>query len=225
MKIFLYIVALIIFFIILYTVKLCSDKKINGNYDNDNEYFIDCKNSFCILNQDTNKCECKNQKDDLRYIFDSPSNCCDNECSKIPPDQCHEDNPFYQASYYCNMGGECKKYDGTIRSSHISANYCGNDPLNNQLLLPYASLEECSKSIEPCDKYNVVGGSSHVNRSECLKDVNCGWCSNKSGGGKCISGTASGPNDLNKYFYCTPGDVSGHNSYEYGNHAAYLLQK
>ena len=213
---FFYILTIIILFIILFIV---NNKKLQK------EYFSNCKNSFCILNVESNKCECKNQKDDLRYIFDSPGKCCDDMCSKKSPENCHETNDFYQAPYYCNMGGKCKKYDGTIRSSHISANYCGNDPLNNQILLPYASLEECSANIEPCDKYNIMDRSEHVNKNVCLKDVNCGWCNNKSGGGKCISGNASGPNDLNKYFYCKPADVSGSNSYEYGNHVAYLLQK
>jgi hypothetical protein len=65
----------------------------------------------------------------------------------------------------------------------------------------------------------------HVNKNECIKDVNCGFCTNSAGGGKCISGTASGPNDLRNYYYCEPASVNKTYSYTYGDHAAYILQK
>ena len=79
---------------------------------------------------------------------------------------------------------KCKKYNGTIKNSNISANHCGLDPLNNQLLLPYDSLESCMGTVDVCDKYNIPDRSVRVNKSECIKDVNCGYCTNSQGVGK-----------------------------------------
>jgi hypothetical protein len=183
------------------------------------------KNSFCELDFENNICDCKFQKDDLRYIFDSPETCCKRLCNNIPPDKCPITTPYTKAKYYCRNGDKCKEYIGTIENSRISGNYCGNDPLNNQLLLPYATQESCEKTLDVCDKYNVVNRSMHINKGECLKNTNCGFCINDTGNGKCISGTASGPTDLVQYFYCTPQNTDKTFSYTYGDHSAYLLQK
>lgn len=196
--------------------------KENGN-ETCNSFFN--KNSFCAYDLDTQKCGCRFQKDDLRYLFDSPADCCERLCNNLSKDECLKNSEETKMPYYCNIGGNCVEYKGTIISSHIAANYCGNDPLNNQLLLPYSSKENCMKNVDVCDKYNIPTRSKNVNKDECLKDINCGYCNNQYGGGKCISGTASGPNDLRKYYYCTPGNLTGKDKYEYGNHVAYLLQK
>lgn len=223
----LFFLIIIIFIIIIYFL---INRKKNNNYNielfdvkNCNSFFN--KNSFCAYDVDTQKCGCRFQKDDLRYMFDSPLDCCERMCNNLSKDECLKNTEKTKIPYYCNIGGNCVKNEGTIVSSHISANYCGNDPLNNQLLLPYSSEENCIENIGVCDKYNVPNRSKNVNKEECLKDVNCGYCNNQYGGGKCISGTASGPNDLRKYYYCTPGNLKGKDNYEYGNHAAYLLQK
>jgi hypothetical protein len=192
------------------------DEECNGFFD---------ANSFCQLEFETNQCDCKYQKDDLRYIFDSPETCCKRLCRKIPPEKCVKTTPYLEQPYYCPRGNECKEYKGIIKNSKISANYCGNDPLTNQLLLPLASKEECEKRLDVCDKYNVPNRSMNINKSECIKNVNCGFCANNTGGGKCISGTASGPNDLQQYYYCEPASTDKTFSYSYGNHAEYLLQK
>ena len=193
------------------------------------EKFIDCnkffdKNSFCQLDIDNNKCICKFQKDENKYAFNAPEECC-NFCDKIDPEDCLADTTFDKISYYCNIGGKCKEYKGTIINSHISANNCGNDPLNNQILLPYTTLEECSKSINVCDKYNNPLKSTHINKKECLENVNCGYCTNDSNGGKCIEGTSTSPLDLLNYYYCNPNTKLDINKYEYGNHSEYLLEK
>ena len=205
------------------------DFDININEENNNKDY-ECNdffknNSFCSTSMDDNECECNFQKDDLRYLFNSPNNCCKKLCKKYSPEKCLNVTPFLKEKYYCRNGDKCTEQTGIILNSRISANYCGNDPLNNQLLLPYASYEECQKTLDVCDKYNVKDRSMNVNKEECLKDINCGFCSNNTGGGKCISGTASGPSDLNKYYYCTPGSVSKTYSYTYGNHMNFLLQK
>jgi hypothetical protein len=62
------------------------------------------------------------------------------------------------------------------------------------------------------------------NKEQCLKDVNCGYCTNSNGVGKCISGNASKPMDLRKYYYCVPNQKNTNNfSYEYGNHMEFLM--
>jgi hypothetical protein len=97
--------------------------------------------------------------------------------------------------------------------------------LTNQILLPYESYDECVKSLNVCDKYNVLDKSKHINKDKCLKDVNCGYCTNEYDSGKCIEGNATGPLDLMKYYFCSPNAQSNKNNYIYGNHVAYLLQK
>ncbi len=194
----------------------------NPNYSCNNFFN---KNSFCSSDIETDKCKCTFQKDDLRYSFHSLENCCTKVCMKYAPEKCLNTTPFLSKNYYCRYGDKCKEYKGNILNSRISANNCGNDPLNNQLLLPFADKAQCEKTIDVCDKYNIVDRSIHVNKSECLKDTNCGFCSNNTGGGKCISGTAEGPLDLNKYYYCSPSSPNKTYSYNYGNHAAYILQK
>jgi hypothetical protein len=213
-----------------FNIDIDTNKNINDvetelkNDDYDCNGFFD-SNSFCELEFETNLCDCKFQKDDLRYIFDSPETCCKRLCRKIPPEQCLSTTPYLKTDYYCKNGDKCKKYNGIILNSKISSNYCGNDPLNNQLLLPFASEEECESTLDPCDKYNVVGRNVNINKSICIKDVNCGFCTNSDGNGKCISGTASGPNDLMQYYYCEPSNVANTYSYTYGNHMEYLLQR
>lgn len=211
-----------IFFLFSFVFFLLNKYLINiENYCND---FYN-KNSFCQLNVDKNKCTCKFQKDNSKYSFDAPETCCDNRCINIPLEECLENNDFSKVNYYCNIGGKCKEYKGTIIDSHISANNCGNDPLTNQLLLPYKSYEECSKTLDICDKYNIPNHSDNINKDECLKNVNCGYCTNEYGNGKCISGNATGPSDLIKYFYCSQNSKNDNSTYTYGDHVAYLLEK
>lgn len=195
----------------------------NDNDNNCNSFFID--NSFCQWNNNDNKCECNYQKDDLRYSFNSPNSCCDRFCLSLPKDDCIKTTKYLEGKYYCNTGNECKEYKGIILNSKISANNCGNDPLNNQLILPYLTKEECEKSVDVCDKYNILNRPTGMNEAECIKDVNCGFCKNNTGGGKCISGTPEGPNDLQKYYYCVPGSTNEIFSYKYGDHMEFLLQK
>jgi hypothetical protein len=243
-NIILLIIILIIFIIILFYINKINiiNKKniISENFNNDNscDNNIDnniltpvqedlCNNFYnntqCALNIDNdNSCTCKFQKNNIKYSFDSPEFCCKKRCNKNGVNNCNTCNKN-SIPYYCNIGGQCIEYQGTIMNSHISSNNCGTDPLNNQLLLPYASIEECKKSVDICDKYNDNANTVHSNRTNCLADTNCGYCTNDDGGGKCINGTISGPLDLNKYYYCTPYSKSKSNSYEYGNNAQYCL--
>jgi hypothetical protein len=82
-------------------------------------------------------------------------------------------------------------------------------------------------TVSLCDKYNNPLNSTHINKAECIKDPKCGYCSNTTGGGKCILGTPDGPADLQKYFYCNPeikNNGSENNTYKYGDHADYILE-
>lgn len=225
--IFIYILIILLLIITLYLLNKNNNQEYFTSEESENtpkcnDFFS--KNSFCEFDVDTNVCNCKFQKDDVKYIFNSPENCCQETCGKRSKEQCVANNNFTKIPYYCNIGGVCKKYEGTIYESHISVNNCGTDPLNNQLLLPYASLEECSGSVDHCDRYNDPSKSNILNKETCLKDTNCGFCTNDSGGGKCIAGTASGALDMQKYFYCNPTARNGINKYIYGNHSASLLQ-
>jgi hypothetical protein len=200
--------------------KVSNENEVKLQPKCDNKFFE--KNSFCQLNNTKNKCVCKFQKDNIASAFNSPEICCEKLCNEIPPDKCIENNEFTEIPYYCNIGGVCKEYKGTVVSSHISANMCGTDPLNNQLLLPYASKAECETSLTVCDKYNDPNNTYHLNKANCLKNTNCGFCINEYGYGKCIEGTPEGPLDLNKYYYCNP-NVKNKNSYKYGDHALYIV--
>ena len=232
-----YILSIIFFLIIIFILINVIIYKNNKELFENNELFINkelfennnCSkefltNSFCQYNQDDEKCECIYQKDDIKMGFFSSPGCCDRVCSKLSKEQCLKQTKKDEIPYYCNIGGKCIKSTGTVLSRYISANNCGTDILNNQILLPYASLEECNKSIDICEKYNDDTKGRLENKENCLKDVNCGYCTNSQGLGKCISGNATTPSDLNKYYYCDANKKSGKNLYEYGNHVAYLLQ-
>lgn len=225
----LYILLLIIFifflaYIVIFIIRKLNNKVIIESFSDECNDFFD-KNSFCQVNIDLKKCECKLQKDTVKYAFDSPEVCCKRNCNKRTIEECVQDKKETGIPYYCNINGSCVEYKGTILSNHISANNCGVDSLNNQLLLPYATKEECKKSVNICDKYNVPSRAKEINKQECLKDVYCGYCTNSEGNGKCIEGNATNPTDLRNYYFCTANQTNGKNSYEYGNHVAYLLQE
>ena len=110
----------IILFIVLFTIFFYQNKYLNLN-DNKETFQNNCNKffkgkTFCQLNINNNKCECKYQKDGINYPFDAPEPCCDNKCSKIKPENCHEPNPKLESSYYCNIAGKCIEYKGTIKN-------------------------------------------------------------------------------------------------------------
>jgi hypothetical protein len=233
---FIFFIFLIILLFLLFSIQkkykesfenINNSNNINNinNSNKCNKFFKD--NSFCAIDINKKKCSCRFQKDDIKINFSAPGVCCERNCNKIPLEECIENNNFTKIPYYCNIGGKCTEYEGTIINSHISANNCGTDPLSNQLLLPYDNIDDCKKSIKVCDKYNISNRSVHLNKADCIKDINCGYCTNGDGIGTCIDGTDEGPNDLQNYFYCNPttkNDNSGINQYTYGDQAEYLLQ-
>ncbi len=177
-------------------------------------------NSFCQWDLNLNRCRCKYQKDELKYAFESQPDCCDRQCSLLPKEKCLMLSPdLKQPKYYCNIGGTCYERTATIRNNQISANNCGLDALNNQLLLPHTTLQECQGTVTVCDKYNDPKYTLTEKRTLCLSDNRCGFCTNNTNDGKCIEGTASGPLDLLKYYYCDPSRTEGTYEYKYGDQA------
>lgn len=182
-------------------------------------------NSFCQYDENEQKCTCKFQKDDIKMAFFSSPGCCNRMCEKYNREDCLKVNKQNEVKYYCNIAGKCIEKTGSIESVHNSANNCGTDPLNNQLLLPYDTIEKCEQTLDVCDQYNDPTTGKLIDKQKCLADVNCGFCTGANGIGKCISGTESGPNDLQKYYYCSSYHGSKDYMYEYGDHMTFLLQK
>lgn len=219
LNIFLVILTLTLIYLICYLSNINNIELFENNCSTEFK-----TNSFCQYNLNDEKCECIYQKDDIKLGFFSSPGCCDRICSKMSKEKCLKLEKSDEIPFFCNIGGKCIEQKGTILSRNISANNCGNDVLNNQILLPYASMKECEGSIDVCDKYNDPTKGKLENKENCLKDVNCGYCTNSQGVGKCISGNATEPNDLAKYYYCSNNYKTKEYSYQYGNHAAYLLQ-
>lgn len=195
--------------------------QLNKKQTQCNQFFQ--SNSFCQWDNDLNKCSCKYQKDEIKYSFPSQPGCCDRLCSQIPKEKCLQlSDKLVQPTYYCKIGGTCYERVATVKNNQISANNCGTDSLNNQLLLPYTSKEECEGVISVCDKYNDPTYTESEKKAKCLTDNRCGLCTNKNGKGKCIEGTSTGPLDLQKYYYCDPSRTEGSYEYSYGDQAEAL---
>ena len=90
----------------------------------------------------------------------------------------------FENQKYCNINGTCTKMEGEN---------CGVNVLNGQYNSIFNSLEECTNDSLVCEKYNKSNRSKEENKTECLKDVKCGYCNNND---KCVIGTAEGPNNM-----------------------------
>ena len=218
LKIIFYLFIFIIFIKAIFFYYIIIGSNIKENFNNCPE------NIFCSYNLNENKCKCVLQKDDVRTSFPLDRNCCNDKCATKDINNCNQ-NISKDVSYYCPVAGECKEYKANINSDQISSNNCGYDILNNQLILPFSSLDECIAKLDPCEKYNDMKNSRSERIHNCLSDVNCGTCSSSDGDVKCISGTATGPTDLAKYYYCDPTNKENINKYVYGNNASFILQK
>jgi len=161
--------------------------------------------NFCTWNKDKNKCMCVFQKSG-DYYYNFPV-CCDKDCSKLSKEECE---PESDVKYYCqnNEGTDCESYNAYIVDNKVSGNLCGMEVLTNNYKRPYLSYDECKKELNECTKYK--------DQDKCIKNDKCGWCSNNSGKGLCIEGTAEGPIDNFKYYYCDPNQKNNNNSWTYG---------
>lgn len=198
-------IILLLIFIIFYISNLFFYETFQ-NYIN--PFFKD--KSFCTVNNKTQKCGCTYQKDGINIPFNTSEKSCNDNCSNKSKEKCNNKIIDKDIYYYCKHGKKCKKYNATIKNRYISNNNCGFDKLTNQLILPYLDKESCESSINSCDQYNSGGKGM---KEKCLKNTNCGYCTNSYGDGKCIEGTASGPLDLQSN--CSQNSKT--NKYEYGN--------
>lgn len=112
----------------------------------------------------------------------------------------------FENQKYCNINGTCTKMEGEN---------CGVNVLNGQYDSIFNSLEECTNDSLVCEKYNKSNRSKEENKTECLKDVKCGYCNNND---KCVIGTAEGPNNMELNYACIP-----NLNYDYGDHATYII--
>ena len=202
--------------IMLYVYNLIP-KRIENMVGSECNLNLGDKSPFCTWNVSKSKCECAFQKDRLNYIFPIPNTCCPIDCGILSKDQCisrgNNDTDTETSYYYCPNKGVCERLIAYQDADRVSSNFCGIDPLTNQLVYPYLTSEECTSDISQCSKYANL--SVNEKKSKCLADTNCGWCTNSQGIGDCIEGTASGPVNLYKYNFCLNDSTSDDNKYTY----------
>ena len=200
--------VLILIFIIFYVInnfyKEHFSSYINPFYKN---------KCFCTYNKNTNKCNCTYQHDTMNIPYKAPETACNNECINKNPNECVKNNN--EINYYCKLNGKCVEYKGTNQANFISLNNCGTDKLTNEIILPYLSKEDCEGSLNICDSFNKSEYSESEKKEKCLKNTQCGFCTNKFGQGKCVQGTAEGPLDLNDD--CAYNFQNSENKYTYGD--------
>lgn len=204
-----YLILIIFIFVIFYFI----NNNLIENFKNYVNPFYKNK-SFCSFNKDKKKCECIYQKDSIGIGYSSPETACNNNCFGKNNSECNSkiNNELF---YYCKEGDKCIKYKGSNQNKYISTNNCGFDTLTNLIKLPYIDKETCEKSINTCNSYNNKTSNAQI-KEKCLKNTECGFCTNQFGTGKCVEGTAEGPLDLN--LNCSPNNFKNNNNkYEYGN--------
>ena len=193
-----YKIYILIFILIIIFIHNFYDKKSYNNIEQFNEKsgcpkIIKNKTNYCYYDVMQKKCRCKFQKDNLNYPFNSFSPCCNN-CELRGKKDCVPDNGVY---YWCiNNKSKCEKQNAYIENNKISGNNCGIDILTNNVIPPYQTEDICKQNIDPCNVYK--------NKEDCIKNINCGYCTNINNIGKCIEGTASGPINIFKYNFCMP---------------------
>ncbi len=212
-----YIILILFIIVIILTMKYFYLKHFIKSFKETFEE-KECKGtSFCAYDLNKDKCVCASQKDDARLQFPNNPECCDIQCNALPKEKCVKPNEL-NVKYYCNVAGQCKEYNATMKDSVIMANICGIDNVTNQYIMPFSSKEECERSSDVCNKYNDKNVSAAQIEKNCLNDTNCGMCYNESGIGKCVLGSPAGPNDLDKYYFCKPSErkSTGSNTREAG---------
>lgn len=189
---------LILLFILLIIIYNLNNKQLYKNIEEFNKQLscpdtIKNKENYCHYDVLQEECMCKFQKDNLNHPFNSFSTCCDN-CKSRNKRNCVPDNGVY---YWClNNSNQCEKENAYIENDKISGNNCGIDVLTNNVIQPYQTEDICKKNIDPCNVYK--------NKTDCIKNINCGYCTNINNIGKCIEGTSSGPINIFKYNFCVP---------------------
>ena len=223
---YLLVILLLILFVIYYIHKNKNIENFNSHHVNNTNECPKIKNqtSFCKWNYNDKKCYCSYQPGLAYTNFPQNPNCCEKSCSELSEDECQRDNTEGNVMYYCPINGECQEFMGYKNSTKISANTCGLDKLNYQTIYPFLSKRDCQLSINQCDLYNNTNLTSSEQKEKCLEQTFCGWCTNNLGVGKCIEGTASGPNNIYKYNFCKVDNTSSNNSYTHGSNLEFNIQ-
>ena len=205
----------------------------NENIENFNSHQVNNKNectkidnqiNFCNWDNNDKKCYCSYQPGLAYTNFPQIPTCCNESCSELSEDECQRDNIEGNIKYYCPINSECQEFMGYKTDTKISANTCGIDKLNYQTIYPFLSKRDCQLSINQCDLYNNSNLTASEQKEKCLQQTFCGWCTNNLGVGKCIEGTASGPNDIYKYNFCKIGNSGSNNSYTHGSNLEFNIQ-
>lgn len=224
---------LLIFLLLLLFITYYINKNKNNNIENFNSHQmnnrdkcskIDNQTNFCNWNSNDKKCYCSYQPGLAYTNFPQNPDCCEKSCSELSEDDCQKDNLEGNVKYYCPINSECQEFIGYKNSTKISANTCGLDKLNYQTIYPFLSKRDCQLSINQCDLYNNTNLTSSEQKEKCLEQTFCGWCTNNLGVGKCIEGTASGPNNIYKYNFCKLDNSSLNNSYTHGSNLEFNIQ-
>jgi len=228
MIIYLLVILLLTLFIIyyIYRNKNKSIEYFNSHQvNNKNECpKINNQTNFCNWNSNDKKCYCSYQPGLAYTNFPQNPNCCEKSCAELSEDECQIDNLEGNVKYYCPINGECREFMGYKTNTKISANTCGIDKLNYQTIYPFLSKRDCQLSINQCDLYNNTNLTSSEQREKCLEQTFCGWCTNNLGVGKCVEGTASGPNNIYKYNFCKVNNSGLNNSYTFSNNLVFNIQ-
>ena len=202
------ILNIILFFLVLYLIIIIykSNKENKEKFqDKCNDFYKD--GSFCQYNIRLKKCGCYFQKDGINKAFKAPEDCCKNKCVDYDEKDCNFNDKLYRMNYFCNIAGKCLEYSGTSLNSRISENSCGLSRLSQNLVLPYQTKEQCEKDNNECKVHNDPYRSSTYNKKQCLKNPNCGFCTNEFSEGICVEGNSDGPLDKLKFGdLCKVGD-------------------
>ena len=93
--------------------------------------------------------------------------------------------------------------------------WCGIRNVDNQPAPIYNTKEECKADI---NKFSLL------DRHQCLRTSEAGWCTDRNGEGICVEGAQDRPRDLFRYGYCFPNRVNGVNAYIPGSSSQFVIR-
>ena len=148
----------------------------------------------CYWSQDDGKCVVANFTPSLvNIINDDTINCSSRktaeDCIGINNIPVKNDNKYF----WYQKDGIFKKKLIDIKQS--AANNAGYNSFTEKDNIIYENNIECEENLDKCEIHNY-------SKKNCLKQQNCGWCTDGSGNGICVYGTPIGP--LNNNFKCRP---------------------
>lgn len=138
------------------------------------------------------------------YVNNIPKKYCKKVCPEVENFTNFEKNPK-PSYYYCynSCKNKCEKHKYNPLEPY--KNTCGENGLSQVPLEVYLSEEKCLANTLPCDK---------LSKDKCLKNPQCGWCTNGIGKGMCFRSTPEGT--FNLELPCQPSRVKPTNSFTPG---------